>query len=136
MAVNNSRRTPQEACSGEDVSADILWENHATDRARRVFILDGATLEEFCVVFLHEFLPADYESRMQRELKLRTQAPDELVQEYVRTMEDLFLVTEPQRLKRGACRKGDQAGTTDLFGVSAQHPLSRFKGIGCRSKVH
>nr|XP_050046372.2 uncharacterized protein LOC126543285 [Dermacentor andersoni] len=70
-----------------------------TDTAARWYRLSGyraTTLEEFRVAFLREFLPADYQSRMRRELELRTQAPDESLQEYVRAMQDLFLVAEPK----------------------------------------
>ncbi|XP_049528712.1 uncharacterized protein LOC125947611 [Dermacentor silvarum] len=69
-----------------------------TDSAARWYRLSGhraTTLEEFRAAFLREFLPADYESRMRRELGLRTQAPDESLQEYVRAMQDLFLIAEP-----------------------------------------
>ncbi|XP_075725181.1 uncharacterized protein LOC142767426 [Rhipicephalus microplus] len=70
-----------------------------TDTAARWHRLSGhraATLDEFRAAFLREFLPADYESRMRRELELRTQAPDESLQEYVRAMEDLFSIAEPR----------------------------------------
>ncbi|XP_049273276.1 uncharacterized protein LOC125759065 [Rhipicephalus sanguineus] len=70
-----------------------------TDTAARWYRLSGhraATLDEFRAAFLREFLPADYESRMRRELELRTQAPDESLQEYVRAMEDLFSIAEPR----------------------------------------
>ncbi|XP_037501856.1 uncharacterized protein LOC119375903, partial [Rhipicephalus sanguineus] len=70
-----------------------------TDTAARWYRLAGyraATLEEFRAAFLREFLPADYESRMRRELELRTQAPDESLQEYVRAMDDLFSIAEPR----------------------------------------
>ncbi|XP_037498694.1 uncharacterized protein LOC119372288, partial [Rhipicephalus sanguineus] len=70
-----------------------------TDTAARWYRLSGhraATLDEFRAAFLREFLPADYESRMRRELELRTQAPDESLQEYVRAMDDLFSIAEPR----------------------------------------
>ncbi|XP_037521069.1 uncharacterized protein LOC119397727, partial [Rhipicephalus sanguineus] len=70
-----------------------------TDTAARWYRLAGyraATLEEFRAALLREFLPADYESRMRRELELRTQAPDESLQEYVRAMDDLFSIAEPR----------------------------------------
>ncbi|XP_075542412.1 uncharacterized protein LOC142576232 [Dermacentor variabilis] len=70
-----------------------------TDTAARWYRLSGyraTTLEEFRVAFLREFLPADYQSRLRRELELRTQAPDESLQEYVRAMQDLFLIAEPK----------------------------------------
>ncbi|XP_037270722.2 uncharacterized protein LOC119162806 [Rhipicephalus microplus] len=69
------------------------------DTAARWHRLSGhgvATLDDFHAAFLREFLPADYESRMRRELELRTQAPDESLQEYVRAMEDLFSIAEPR----------------------------------------
>ncbi|XP_075730376.1 uncharacterized protein LOC142772131 [Rhipicephalus microplus] len=70
-----------------------------TDTAARWYRLSGyraANLEEFRAVFLREFLPADYESRMRRELELRTQAPDESLQEYVRAMDELISIAEPR----------------------------------------
>nr|XP_037285116.1 uncharacterized protein LOC119178057 [Rhipicephalus microplus] len=70
-----------------------------TDRAARWHRLSShraATLDKFRAAFLREFLPADYESRMRRELELRTQAPEESLQEYVRAMEDLFSIAEPR----------------------------------------
>ncbi|XP_077500142.1 uncharacterized protein LOC144110944 [Amblyomma americanum] len=69
------------------------------DTAARWHRLAGhraAALEEFHAAFLREFLPADYERRMRRELELPTQAPDESLLEYVRSMEDLFSIAEPR----------------------------------------
>ncbi|XP_049273374.1 uncharacterized protein LOC125759119 [Rhipicephalus sanguineus] len=47
------------------------------------------TWAEFEQRFREEFLPPGYELRVQRELELRTQHPDESLLEYVRTMQEL-----------------------------------------------
>ncbi|KAH6920248.1 hypothetical protein HPB50_028764 [Hyalomma asiaticum] len=68
-----------------------------TDTAARWYRHSGyraATLEEFRAAFLREFLPADYGSRMRRELEMRTQAPDESLQEYVRAMDNLLVIRQ------------------------------------------
>lgn len=69
-----------------------------TDQAARWFRLVGQhalTLDEFRAAFRQEFLPADYERRMRRELERRTQHPDESLLEYVRVMQELFALAEP-----------------------------------------
>lgn len=69
-----------------------------TDQAARWFRLVGQnalTLDEFRAAFRLEFLPADYERRMRRELERRTQHPDESLLEYVRVMQELFALAEP-----------------------------------------
>ncbi|XP_077560842.1 uncharacterized protein LOC144175671 [Haemaphysalis longicornis] len=69
-----------------------------TETAARWYRLSGhraANLGEFRAAFLREFLPADYERRMRRELELRTQAPEESLQEFVRAMDELFAIAEP-----------------------------------------
>ncbi|XP_049524096.1 uncharacterized protein LOC125945831 [Dermacentor silvarum] len=52
-------------------------------------------MEEFRTLFRSEFLPPDYERRMRRELELRTQHPDESLLEYVRAMQELYLLADP-----------------------------------------
>ncbi|XP_077544543.1 uncharacterized protein LOC144157324 [Haemaphysalis longicornis] len=69
-----------------------------TETAARWYRLIGhraANLGEFRAAFLREFLPADYERRMRRELELRTQALEESLQEFVRAMDELFAIAEP-----------------------------------------
>ncbi|CAN7945427.1 unnamed protein product [Ixodes hexagonus] len=69
-----------------------------TDQAARWFRLCGQnalTLDQFRAQFRQEFLPADYERRMRRELERRTQHPDESLLEYVRTMQELYLLADP-----------------------------------------
>ncbi|CAN7952207.1 unnamed protein product, partial [Ixodes pacificus] len=68
------------------------------DQAARWFRLTGnqlLTIEQFRKAFRQEFLPADYERRMRRELEQRTQHPDESLLEYVRAMQELFELAEP-----------------------------------------
>ncbi|XP_077492183.1 uncharacterized protein LOC144103298 [Amblyomma americanum] len=68
------------------------------ERAAQWYRLSGrraTTLDEFKAALRREFLPVDYQRRMRRELELRTQAPDESLLEYVRTMEELFQIAEP-----------------------------------------
>ncbi|XP_077564081.1 uncharacterized protein LOC144179532 [Haemaphysalis longicornis] len=68
-----------------------------TETAARWYRLSGhhaANFGEFRAAFLREFLPADYERRMRRELELRTQAPEESLQEFVRAMDELFAIAE------------------------------------------
>ncbi|KAG0444578.1 hypothetical protein HPB47_013641, partial [Ixodes persulcatus] len=68
------------------------------DQAARCFRLTGnqlLTIEQFRKAFRQEFLPADYERRMRRELEQRTQHPDESLLEFVRAMQELFEQAEP-----------------------------------------
>ncbi|KAG0415822.1 hypothetical protein HPB47_007003 [Ixodes persulcatus] len=68
------------------------------DEAARWFRLVGdqpGTLDQFREAFRREFLPADYERRMRRELEQRTQHPDESPLEFVRAMQELFELAEP-----------------------------------------
>lgn len=68
------------------------------DKAARWFRLVGdqpGTLDQFREAFRREFLPADYERRMRRELEQRTQHPDESLLEFVRAMQELFELAEP-----------------------------------------
>lgn len=70
-----------------------------TDQAARWFKLVGErerTMEGFRAKFRDEFLPANYEWRLRRELELRTQHPDESLLEYVRAMEDLYRLADPR----------------------------------------
>lgn len=70
-----------------------------TDMVVRWYRLTGyraATLEEFRLTFLREFLSTDYESTMRQELELRIQAPEESLQEYVFAMDELYSIAEPQ----------------------------------------
>ncbi|KAH9359983.1 hypothetical protein HPB48_002847 [Haemaphysalis longicornis] len=64
-------------------------------RGHRLSAHRAANFGEFRAAFLREFLPADYERRMRRELELRTQAPEESLQEFVRAMDELFAIAEP-----------------------------------------
>ncbi|XP_077511929.1 uncharacterized protein LOC144122353 [Amblyomma americanum] len=69
-----------------------------TDQAARWFGLTGhrsRTMEEFRARFREEFLPADYDRRLRRELELRTQHPDESLLEYVRAMDELYRIADP-----------------------------------------
>ncbi|XP_077508064.1 uncharacterized protein LOC144119238 [Amblyomma americanum] len=69
-----------------------------TDQAARWFCLTGhrsRTMEEFRARFREEFLPADYDRRLRRELELRTQHPDESLLEYVRAMDELYRIADP-----------------------------------------
>nr|XP_050024079.1 uncharacterized protein LOC126518279 [Dermacentor andersoni] len=69
-----------------------------TDHAARWFRLTGhrsSTLAEFRATLREEFLPADYERRLRRELELRTQHPDESLLEYVRAMDELYRTADP-----------------------------------------
>ncbi|KAG0442398.1 hypothetical protein HPB47_015721 [Ixodes persulcatus] len=69
-----------------------------TDQAARWFRLCGQnalTLDQFRALFRQEFLPADYERRMRRELERRTPHPDESLLEYVRAMQELCLLADP-----------------------------------------
>ncbi|XP_049268998.1 uncharacterized protein LOC125757433 [Rhipicephalus sanguineus] len=50
--------------------------------------------------FREEFLPPGYELRVQRELELRTQHPDESLLEYVRTMQELHRRAAPTASER------------------------------------
>ncbi|KAH6943490.1 hypothetical protein HPB50_022142 [Hyalomma asiaticum] len=52
-------------------------------------------MEEFRTFFRSEFLPPDYERRMRRELELRTQHPDESLLEYIRALQELYLLADP-----------------------------------------
>ncbi|XP_077507578.1 uncharacterized protein LOC144118533 [Amblyomma americanum] len=63
------------------------WYRLAGNRAR--------TMEEFCASFRDEFLPANYEWSLRRELELRTQHPDESLLEYVRAMDELYRLADP-----------------------------------------
>lgn len=54
------------------------------------------TMESFRAKFREEFLPANYEWRLRRELELRTQHPDESLLEYVRAMEELYRLADPR----------------------------------------
>ncbi|XP_075527369.1 uncharacterized protein LOC142559691 [Dermacentor variabilis] len=68
-----------------------------TAQAARWYRLVGQrarSMEEFRTLFSHEFLPPDYERRMRRELELRTQHRDESLLEYVRAMQELYLLAE------------------------------------------
>lgn len=68
------------------------------DQAARWLRLTGSQLssiEQFRKAFRQEFLPADYERRMRRELEQRTQHPDESLLEFVRAMQELFELAEP-----------------------------------------
>ncbi|KAH8040926.1 hypothetical protein HPB51_013096 [Rhipicephalus microplus] len=53
------------------------------------------SMEEFRVLFRSEFIPPEYEHRMRRELELRTQHPDESLLEYVRALQELYLLADP-----------------------------------------
>lgn len=69
-----------------------------TEQAARWFRLTGhraRTVEEFRESFRDEFLPANYEWRLRRELELRTQHPDESLLEYVRAMDELYRLANP-----------------------------------------
>lgn len=69
-----------------------------TEQAARWFRLTGhraRTVEEFRESFRGEFLPANYEWRLRRELELRTQHPDESLLEYVRAMDELYRLANP-----------------------------------------
>ncbi|CAN8010417.1 unnamed protein product [Ixodes pacificus] len=55
----------------------------------------AGTLDEFRALFRQEFLPADYLPRMRRELEERTQAPAEPVGEYLRAMQELLQIADP-----------------------------------------
>ncbi|CAN7986045.1 unnamed protein product [Ixodes pacificus] len=55
----------------------------------------AATLDEFTALFRQEFLPADYLPRMRRELEERTQAPAEPFGEYLRAMQELLQIADP-----------------------------------------
>lgn len=69
-----------------------------TDHAARWFRLTGhrsRTLAEFRATLREEFLPADYQRRLRRELELRTQHPDESLLEYVRAMDELYRTADP-----------------------------------------
>ncbi|XP_077506977.1 uncharacterized protein LOC144116147 [Amblyomma americanum] len=68
------------------------------ERAAQWYRLSGrraTTLDEFKAALRREFLPVDYQRRMRRELEPWTQAPDESLLEYVRTLEELFQIAEP-----------------------------------------
>ncbi|XP_075736710.1 uncharacterized protein LOC142776625 [Rhipicephalus microplus] len=52
-------------------------------------------MEEFRALFRSEFLPPEYECRLRRELELRTQHPDESLLEYVRALQELYLLADP-----------------------------------------
>lgn len=56
---------------------------------------DARTMGEFEALFRSEFLPPDYERRMLNELEMRTQHRDESLLEYVRAMQELFLLAKP-----------------------------------------
>ncbi|XP_049271310.1 uncharacterized protein LOC125758311 [Rhipicephalus sanguineus] len=58
------------------------------------------TRAEFEQRFREEFLPPGYELRVQRELELRTQHPDESLLEYVRTMQELHRRAAPTASER------------------------------------
>lgn len=69
-----------------------------TAQAARWYRLVGhqaRSMEEFRALFRSEFLPPDYERRMRRELELRTQHPDESLLEYVRALQELYLLADP-----------------------------------------
>lgn len=69
-----------------------------TDKAARWFRLVGErsrSMEDFRAKFRDEFLPANYEYRLRRELEQRTQHPDESLLEYVRAMDELYRLAEP-----------------------------------------
>ncbi|CAN7978745.1 unnamed protein product [Ixodes persulcatus] len=55
----------------------------------------AGTLDEFTALFRQEFLPADYLPRMRRELEERTQAPAEPFAEYLRAMQELLQIADP-----------------------------------------
>ncbi|KAM7281165.1 uncharacterized protein ISCGN_006028, partial [Ixodes scapularis] len=55
----------------------------------------AGTLDEFTALFRQEFLPADYLPRMRTELKERTQAPAEPLAEYLRAMQELLQIADP-----------------------------------------
>ncbi|KAM7298832.1 uncharacterized protein ISCGN_019400 [Ixodes scapularis] len=55
----------------------------------------AGTLDEFTALFRQEFLPADYLPRMRRELEERTQAPAEPFGEYLRAMQELLQIADP-----------------------------------------
>ncbi|CAN7977898.1 unnamed protein product [Ixodes persulcatus] len=55
----------------------------------------AGTLDEFTALFRQEFLPADYLPRMRRELEKRTQAPAEPFAEYLRAMQELLQIADP-----------------------------------------
>ncbi|XP_077564721.1 uncharacterized protein LOC144180215 [Haemaphysalis longicornis] len=69
-----------------------------TERAAQWYRLAGhraATFTELKAAVRREFLPVDYHRRMRRELELRTQAPEESLLEFVRSMEELYQIAEP-----------------------------------------
>ncbi|KAH6938170.1 hypothetical protein HPB50_007342 [Hyalomma asiaticum] len=69
-----------------------------TAQAARWYRLVGfqaRSMEEFRTLFRSEFLPPDYERRMRRELELRTQHPDESLLEYIRALQELYLLADP-----------------------------------------
>ncbi|KAH8040124.1 hypothetical protein HPB51_009380 [Rhipicephalus microplus] len=69
-----------------------------TAQAARWYRLVGhqaRSMEEFRALFYSEFLPPEYERRIRRELKLRTQHPDESLIEYVRALQELYLLADP-----------------------------------------
>ncbi|KAG0425105.1 hypothetical protein HPB47_027706 [Ixodes persulcatus] len=55
----------------------------------------AGTLDEFTALFRQEFLPAGNLPRMRRELGERTQAPSEPFAEYLRSMQELLQITDP-----------------------------------------
>ncbi|KAL3221036.1 hypothetical protein MRX96_050290 [Rhipicephalus microplus] len=67
-------------------------------------------------------LPADYESRMR--LELRTQAPDDLLQEYVHAMEDFFSIAVRRASNEERVEWVVRSGTSDVFGASAWRSLA------------
>ncbi|KAM7303428.1 hypothetical protein ISCGN_013386 [Ixodes scapularis] len=55
----------------------------------------AGTLDEFTALFRQEFLPAGYLPRMRRELEERTQAPAEPFGEYLRAVQELLQIADP-----------------------------------------
>ncbi|XP_077543200.1 uncharacterized protein LOC144155554 [Haemaphysalis longicornis] len=89
-----------------------------TETAARWYRLSGyraANLGEFRAAFLREFLPADYERRMRRELELRKQAPEESLQEFVRAMDELFSIAEPHASNEERVERVIREGSRMLF---------------------
>lgn len=69
-----------------------------TGSAARWYKLVGenaVSMEEFRAKFRQEFLPADYSARLRRELETQTQHPDESLVEYVRTMQEMYSLADP-----------------------------------------
>ncbi|KAH8030489.1 hypothetical protein HPB51_007457 [Rhipicephalus microplus] len=96
--LNALHRDQQATRLSDSVMLGSVLPMSLTAEAARWYRLVGhqaRSMEEFRALFRSEFLPPEYKCRMRHELELRTQHADESLLEYVRALQELYLLADP-----------------------------------------